>query len=67
MKTDQWTNVINTNLNGCFFCCRAISKKMIKQKSGKIIKSKVGSTSIMTILNPSIKLNAVCWNSFEAN
>ena len=37
MKTDQWTNVINTNLNGCFFCCRAISKKMIKQKSGKII------------------------------
>jgi len=37
MKTNQWTDVINTNLNGCFFCCRAISKKMIKQKSGKII------------------------------
>ena len=37
MKSDQWTNVINTNLNGCYYCCKAISRKMIKQKSGKII------------------------------
>ena len=37
MKSEQWTNVINTNLNGCYYCCKAISRKMIKQKSGKII------------------------------
>ena len=37
MKTQQWTDVINTNLNGCYYCCKAISRKMVKQKSGKII------------------------------
>ena len=37
MSSQQWHNVINTNLNGCYYCCKAISKKMIKQKFGKII------------------------------
>jgi len=37
MKTEQWNNVINTNLNGCFFCSKAAAKQMIRQKSGKII------------------------------
>jgi 3-oxoacyl-[acyl-carrier protein] reductase len=37
MKTEQWNNVINTNLNGCYYCSKAITKQMIKQKSGKII------------------------------
>ena len=37
MKTEQWNSVINTNLNGCYYCSKAIVKKMIKQKSGKII------------------------------
>ena len=37
MKTEQWNNVINTNLNGCYYCSKAITKTMIKQKSGKII------------------------------
>ena len=37
MKTEQWKNVINTNLNGCYYCSKAISRQMIKQKSGKII------------------------------
>tara|TARA_Y100000590_G_C15718353_1_gene1012674 strand:+ start:2088 stop:2828 length:741 start_codon:yes stop_codon:yes gene_type:complete len=37
MKTEQWNNVINTNLNGCYYCSKAISRQMIKQKSGKII------------------------------
>ena len=39
--------------------------EMDRLKLYKIIKSKVGGTSIITILNPSIKINAICWNSFE--
>ena len=37
MSTKQWNDVINTNLNGCFYCSRSVSKQMIKQKKGKII------------------------------
>ena len=37
MKSDQWHNVINTNLNGCYYCSKAVIKSMIKQKSGKIL------------------------------
>ena len=37
MKSNQWHDVINTNLNGCYYCSKAVIKSMIKQKSGKII------------------------------
>ena len=37
MKSDEWHNVINTNLNGTFYCSKAIIKHMIKEKSGNII------------------------------
>ena len=37
MSSKQWNDVINTNLNSCFYCCKSVIKKMIKQKSGKII------------------------------
>ena len=37
MKSKQWHDVINTNLNGCYYCSKAVIKGMIKQKAGKII------------------------------
>ena len=37
MKSNQWHDVINTNLNGCYYCSKAVIKGMIKQKAGKII------------------------------
>ena len=37
MKEEQWDQVISTNLKGTYNCCKAVSKYMIKQKSGKII------------------------------
>ena len=37
MKDQQWHEVINTNLNGCYYCCKSISKQLIRQKFGKII------------------------------
>jgi 3-oxoacyl-[acyl-carrier protein] reductase len=37
MKPDDWQAVIDLNLTGVFFCTRAASKLMLKQKSGRII------------------------------
>jgi 3-oxoacyl-[acyl-carrier protein] reductase len=37
MKPDDWQAVIDLNLTGVFLCTRAVSKLMLKQKSGRII------------------------------
>ena len=37
MKEDAWDQVIDTNLKGMFLCTKEVSKKMLKQRSGKII------------------------------
>jgi len=37
MKEEDWDAVINTNLKGVFNCTKAVSRIMMKQKSGKII------------------------------
>ena len=34
MKEEEWHDVINTNLNGVYNCCRAILRPLLKQKSG---------------------------------
>ena len=37
MKEEDWTNVINTNLNSVFYLTKSISRHFLKNKSGKII------------------------------
>ena len=37
MKAEQWSKVIDVNLNGVFHITRAVLKTMMKQRSGKII------------------------------
>lgn len=37
MKPEDWQAVIDTNLTGVFLCTRAVSKIVLKQKSGRII------------------------------
>ena len=37
MKEDQWDSVIDTNLKSSFLFGKAVIRKMIKQRSGKII------------------------------
>ncbi|MGF1480120.1 MAG: 3-oxoacyl-[acyl-carrier-protein] reductase [Cyanophyceae cyanobacterium] len=37
MKPDDWQAVIDLNLTGVFLCTRAVSKIMLKQRSGRII------------------------------
>jgi NAD(P)-dependent dehydrogenase (short-subunit alcohol dehydrogenase family) len=40
---DSWNNILETNLTGPFYCCRAVAQQMLKQRSGRIIN--VSSTS----------------------
>jgi 3-oxoacyl-[acyl-carrier protein] reductase len=37
MKKDQWSSVIDTNLNGVFYTSQAAAKIMLKQRKGRIV------------------------------
>ncbi|SCY84908.1 3-oxoacyl-[acyl-carrier-protein] reductase [Alkaliphilus peptidifermentans] len=37
MKDEEWQQVMDVNLNGIFFCTKAVIRRMMKQKYGKII------------------------------
>lgn len=37
MKEQEWDDVINTNLKGVFLCTKAVTRPMMKQRSGRII------------------------------
>jgi 3-oxoacyl-[acyl-carrier protein] reductase len=37
MSEEQWDAVIDTNLKGTFNCTKAVTKPMLKQKSGRIV------------------------------
>ncbi|PSB01963.1 3-oxoacyl-[acyl-carrier-protein] reductase [Merismopedia glauca] len=37
MKTEDWQSVIDLNLTGVFLCTKAVSKIMLKQRSGRIV------------------------------
>jgi len=37
MKDDQWADVVSVNLTGAFHVCRAVSKRMIRNRGGRIV------------------------------
>jgi NAD(P)-dependent dehydrogenase (short-subunit alcohol dehydrogenase family) len=37
MTDEEWTEVLNTNLNGTFFCTRAVIPSMIENRFGRIV------------------------------
>jgi len=37
MDDAQWEDVLNTNLQGAFRCCRAVARSMMKARSGRIV------------------------------
>jgi NAD(P)-dependent dehydrogenase (short-subunit alcohol dehydrogenase family) len=47
---EQWLNVIDVNLNGTFWCCRAFGKHMLQAKTGAIVN--VGSMSGFIVNKP---------------
>jgi NAD(P)-dependent dehydrogenase (short-subunit alcohol dehydrogenase family) len=46
----HWLNVIDVNLNGLFWCCRAFGRHMLARKSGSIVN--VGSMSGFIVNKP---------------
>ncbi|MEE9199313.1 MAG: glucose 1-dehydrogenase [Dehalococcoidia bacterium] len=34
---ETWSRIIDTNLSGVFYCCRAVAPQMLERKAGKII------------------------------
>jgi NAD(P)-dependent dehydrogenase (short-subunit alcohol dehydrogenase family) len=47
---EHWLNVIDVNLNGTFWCCRAFGKHMLAAKAGSIVN--VGSMSGFIVNKP---------------
>ncbi|MCH7960359.1 MAG: 3-oxoacyl-[acyl-carrier-protein] reductase [Candidatus Hydrogenedentes bacterium] len=37
MKNEAWDDVLRTNLDGTFYCCRAVARGMMKQRYGRMI------------------------------
>jgi NAD(P)-dependent dehydrogenase (short-subunit alcohol dehydrogenase family) len=47
---EHWLNVIDVNLNGTFWCCRAFGRHMLRAKSGAIVN--IGSMSGFIVNKP---------------
>lgn len=37
LKVDEWAQVLNANLTGVFLCTKAVTRSMMRQRSGRII------------------------------
>jgi NAD(P)-dependent dehydrogenase (short-subunit alcohol dehydrogenase family) len=55
MDDATWNKVIDVNLNGVFYCCRAFGKTMLEQGSGTIVN--VGSMSGQIVNYPQEQVN----------
>jgi 3-oxoacyl-[acyl-carrier protein] reductase len=49
IEPEEWSRVVNINLNGVYFCCRAVMPGMIARRSGKIVN--IASGAIFTAKN----------------
>jgi galactitol 2-dehydrogenase (L-tagatose-forming) len=47
---DEWRAVMDGNINGVFWCCRAFGRHMIAQRRGSIVN--LGSMSVLIINRP---------------
>lgn len=50
MSDDEWLSVLDVNLNGLFWCCRAFGRSMIAAKSGVVVN--IGSMSADIVNRP---------------
>jgi 2-deoxy-D-gluconate 3-dehydrogenase len=75
---EAWDKILNINLKALFFCCQAVGRVMIQQKSGKIINmsSQTGSVAIPRraaycsskgAVNMLTKLLALEWAPYNIN
>lgn len=50
LSDEHWLNVLDVNLNGVFWCCRAFGKHMLAKKSGAVVN--IGSMSGFIVNRP---------------
>lgn len=50
MSDDEWRSVVDINLNGLFWCCRAFGRRMLERGAGSIVN--VGSMSGFIVNRP---------------
>ena len=50
VEDEHWLNVIDVNLNGLFWCCRAFGRHMLARRSGSIVN--IGSMSGFIVNKP---------------
>ena len=50
VEDEHWLNVIDVNLNGVFWCCRAFGRHMLTRRSGAIVN--IGSMSGLIVNKP---------------
>ncbi|KQY42473.1 SDR family oxidoreductase [Rhizobium sp. Root483D2] len=55
MADDVWNKVVDVNLNGLFWCCRAFGRSMLERQSGSIVN--VGSMSGFIVNRPQEQAN----------
>jgi NAD(P)-dependent dehydrogenase (short-subunit alcohol dehydrogenase family) len=58
MSDADWLDVINVNLNGVFWCCRAVGKRMLESQSGVIVNIASMAGSIVVKPQPQVSYNA---------
>ena len=55
---DEWLNVMNINLNGVFWCCRAVGRHMLEKQKGAIVNIASMSGVISNAPQPQAHYNA---------
>jgi NAD(P)-dependent dehydrogenase (short-subunit alcohol dehydrogenase family) len=57
-KDDEWLTVIDLNLNGVFWSCRAVGQHMLERKTGSIVNIASMSGSVVNKPQPQAAYNA---------
>jgi NAD(P)-dependent dehydrogenase (short-subunit alcohol dehydrogenase family) len=55
---DEWRRIVEVNLDGTYFCCRAVGRHMLERGSGAIVNIASMSGSIVNVPQPQAAYNA---------
>ena len=58
VQDDEWLNVMNINLNGVFWCCRAVGRHMLERRAGVVVNIASMSGVISNTPQPQAHYNA---------
>lgn len=58
MSDEDWRDVMAVNLDGVFYCCRAVGRHMLGRRSGVIVNIASLSSSVVDYPQPQVSYNA---------